>query len=52
MRLEVVQSAINFLDQRMNIEEDDTINNLKEILYVKSPIELITASRYLVTQIL
>jgi hypothetical protein len=34
----------------MNIEEDDTINNLKEILDAKSP-ELITASRGLVSQI-
>ena len=51
VRLEVVQSAINFLDQRMNIEEDDTINNLKAILDAKSPTELITASRALVTQI-
>ena len=49
VRLEVVQSAINFLDQRMNIEEDDTINNLKAILDAKSPTELLTASRALVT---
>ena len=51
VRLEVVQSAINFLDQRLNIEEDDTINNLKAILDAKSPTELITVSRALVTQI-
>ena len=36
VRLEVVQSAIHFLDHRMNIEENDTIN---------------TANRDLVTQI-
>ena len=35
----------------MNIEEDDTINNLKEILDAKSPTELIIASRGLVSQI-
>ena len=51
VRLEVFQSAINFLDQRMNIEQDDTVNNLKEILDAKSPTELITASRDLVSQI-
>ena len=51
MRLEVVQSAINSLDKRMNIEEDDTINNLKEILDAKSPTELIIASRDPVSQI-
>ena len=43
VRREVDQSAINFLDQRMNIEEDDTINNLKAILDAKSPTELIAA---------
>ena len=45
VRLEVVQSTINFLDQRMNIEEDDTINNLKATLDAKSTTELITAGR-------
>ena len=34
VRLEVVQSAINFLDQMMNIEQDETINSLmKSHLY-------------------
>lgn len=51
VRLEVVQSAINFLDQRMNIEEDYTFNNLKAILDAKSPTELITAGRDVVNQI-
>ena len=51
VQLEIVQSAINFLDQRMNIEQDDTINNLKEILDAKSPTQLIIASRHLVSQI-
>ena len=35
----------------MNIEENDTINNLKAILDAKSPTELIKASRDLVNQI-
>ena len=32
VRVEIVQSAINFLSERMNIEEDGTINNLKKYL--------------------
>ena len=51
VRLEVVQSTINFLDQRMNIEEDDTINNFKATLDAKSTTELITAGRDVVSQI-
>ena len=39
---EISQSAINFLDQRMNIEQDKTINNLKKI---NSPAQLINVSR-------
>ena len=35
----------------MNIEEDDTINNLKGILDAKSPTELIIANRGLVSQL-
>ena len=50
VRLEVVQSAINFLEQWMNIEQDETINSLTKILDAKSPTELITASRCLVSQ--
>ena len=49
VRLEVVQSAINFLEQRTNIEED-TIN-FKNTLDAKPATELITASRDLVSQI-
>ena len=50
MRLEVVQSAINFLDQRMNIEQDETISSLRKVLDAKSPTELITGSRDLISQ--
>ena len=52
VRAEIVQSAINFLDQRMNIEEDETINNLKKIIDANSPTQLINASRDLVSQML
>ena len=51
IRVEIVQSAINFLDQRMNIEQDETINNLKKILDASSPAQMINASRDLVSQI-
>ena len=50
VRLEVVQSAINFLDQRMNIEQDETIKSLTKILNANLRTELITASRCLVSQ--
>ena len=52
VRAEIVQSAINCLDQRMNIEEDGTINNLKKIIDAYSPTQLINASRGLVSQML
>eukprot|EP00795_Rhopilema_esculentum_P009534 gene9534-biopygen10963 len=51
IRVEIVQSAINFLDQRMNIEQDETINNLKKILDASSPAQMINASRDLVSQL-
>ena len=50
VRLEVVQTVIIFLEQRMNIEQDQTINSSTKILDAKSPTELITASRCLVSQ--
>ena len=39
-----------FLDQRINIEEDETINNLKKIMDVSSAAQMINASRDLVSQ--
>ena len=50
VRNEVVQSAINFLHERMNIENDGTINSLKTVLEAKSPKVFITSSRELVSQ--
>ena len=52
VRIEIIPSAINFLDERMNTEEDGTINNLMKILDANSTAQLITASRDLVSQIL
>ncbi len=52
IRIEIIESAINFLDQRMNIENDETIVNLKAVLDAKSPKEIITASRYSASEIL
>lgn len=51
VRIEIIQSAINFLDERMNIEEDRTINSLMKILDANSTVKFITASRGLVSQI-
>eukprot|EP00794_Sanderia_malayensis_P003798 gene3798-4323_t len=50
VRVEIVQSAINFLNERMNIEEDGTINSLKKILESKSANEFIVSSRDLISQ--
>ena len=50
VRAEIVQSAINFLSERMNIEEDGTINNLKKVLESKSAKEFIVSSRDLISQ--
>ena len=50
VRKEVVQSAINFLHERMNIENDGTTNSLKTVLEAKSPKVFITSSRELVSQ--
>ena len=50
VRVEIVQSAINFLSERMNIEEDGTINNLKKVLESKSAKEFIVSSRDLISQ--
>ena len=51
VRMEIVQSAINFLDQRMNLENDGTLKSLMKILDAKSSIELITASRGIASQL-
>ena len=51
VRTEIVQSAINFLDERMNLENDGTLKNLMKILDAKSSTELITASRDLASQL-
>ena len=50
MRVEIVQSAITFLSERMDIEEDGTINNLKKVLESKSAKEFIVSSRDLISQ--
>ena len=50
VRVEIVQSAINFLSERMNIEEDGTINNSKKVLESKSAKEFIVSSRDLISQ--
>ena len=46
IRIEIIQAAINFLEQWMNIENDETIINLKAVLDAKSPKDLITASKF------
>ena len=48
--VEIVQSAINFSNERINIEEDGTINNLKKVLESKSAKECIVSSRDLISQ--
>ena len=50
IRIEIIQSAINFLDQRLNIEENDTMKNLFGILDAKTSADLIVSSRELVCQ--
>lgn len=52
IRNEIVESAINFLGQRMNTENDGTVQNLIQILDAKSSKEFIMASRELASQIL
>ena len=47
-----MESAINFIDERMNIEKDGTIQSLINILDPKSSIEFILASRELASHIL
>ena len=51
IRSEILQSAINFLDQRLNLEEDDTIKNLVGILDAKTSADLIRSGRELVVEI-
>ena len=50
VRVENVQSAINFLNERMNIEEDGTIHNLKKVLESIPAKEFIVSSRDLISQ--
>ena len=50
VRIEIVQSAINFLNERMNIEEGGTINNLKKVLESISAKVFIVSSRDLISQ--
>ena len=50
VRIEIEQSAINFLNERMNIEEDGTIHNLKKVLESKPAKEFIVSSRDLISQ--
>jgi len=50
VRVEIVQSAINFLNERMNIEEDGTIIKLKNVIESKSPREFIASRRDLISQ--
>ena len=50
VRVEIVQSDINFLSERMNIEEHGTINNSKKVLESKSAKEFIVSSRNLISQ--
>ena len=52
IRNEIVESAINFLDQRMNTENDGTMQNVIQIHDAKSSKEFILASRELASQIL
>ena len=51
IRNEILQSAINFLGQRMNTENDGTIKSLMSILDATSSKDLIVASRDLVSKI-
>ena len=52
IRNEIVESTINFLDQRMNTENDGTMQNLIQILDAKSSKEFNLASRELASEIL
>ena len=45
-----MQFTINFLNERTNIEEDGTINNLTKVLESKSAKEFIVFSRDLISQ--
>ena len=51
IRNEIVESAINFLDQRINTKNDGTMQNLIQILDAKSSKKSILASRELASQI-
>ena len=48
IRSEVIMSAVNFLGDRLQMEEDGTIANITRILKASSPKEIIDASRELV----
>ena len=45
IRSEVILSAINFLGDRLQMEEDGTVRNITRILKAISPKEIIDASR-------
>ncbi|CAB3996163.1 Hypothetical predicted protein [Paramuricea clavata] len=45
IRSEVIMSAVNFLGDRLQMEEDGTIANITRILKASSPKEIIDASR-------
>ena len=51
IRSEILLSAINFLGQRLEIENDGTVANLTTILNASSPKEIIDASRQFVCDI-
>ena len=50
VRIDIMQSAIDFLNERMNIEEDGAISNLKKVLESRSAEEFIVSSRDLISQ--
>eukprot|EP00795_Rhopilema_esculentum_P008977 gene8976-16618_t len=45
IRSEVILSAINFLGQRLQVEDDGTVTKIKTILAATSPKQIIDASR-------
>ena len=51
VRVERVQSAKNFLNVGMTIEEDGTINNLKKELESKSSKDFLVSSRDFISQV-
>ena len=51
IRYEVLLSAINFLGERLQIEDDGTVTKIQAILAAKSPKEIIDASREFVCEV-